>query len=107
MCFSFRSSVKSHWYDPEWKSPLFPLVQIIGIVGGSVLIYAMGMKAIIGGLAAIIIGVIMYQFYGRRNIQQEISPWETFRLMLVNPEEVENRRCWAAFHAADVETQII
>ena len=97
-----RSSVKSHWYDPEWKSPLFPLVQIIGILGGSMLIYAMGMKAIIGGLAAIIIGVIMYQFYGRRNIQQEISPWETFRLMLVNPEEVENRRCWAAFHAADV-----
>ena len=98
-----RISAKSHWYDPEWKSPLFPFVQILGILGGSVLIYAMGMKAVIGGSAAIIIGVLIYQFYGKRNFQQEITPWETFRLMLVNPDEVEHRRRLAAFHAADTE----
>jgi hypothetical protein len=98
-----RTSAKSHWYDPGWKSPLFPFTQILGIIGGSVLIYAMGMKAVIGGSAAVIIGVVIYQSYGKRHIQLEITPWETFRLMLSKPDEVEHRRRLAAFHAADIE----
>ena len=98
-----RTSAKSHWYDPAWKSPFFPFVQIFGILGGLILIYAMGMKAVIGGLSAIIIGIIIYQFYGSRFAKEEITPWETFRLMMVNPDEVEHRRRWAAFHAADTE----
>jgi len=97
-----RSSSKSHWYEPEWKSPLFPLVQILGIFGGSILIYAMGSKAVIGGAAAIVIGAIIYQSYGKKHTNnQMITPWETFRLKFTNPDEVEHRRRWAAFHAAD------
>ena len=97
-----RSSSKSHWYEPEWKSPLYPLVQILGILGGSVLIYAMGMKAVIGGMAAIIIGIIIYQSYGKKHTGNKlITPWETFRLTFTNPDRVEHRRRWAAFHAAD------
>ena len=98
-----RTSAKSHWYDPAWKSPFFPFIQIFGILGGLILIYAMGMKAVIGGASAIIIGIIIYQFYGKRFVKEEITPWDTFRLMLVNPDEVEHRRRWAAFHAADTE----
>tara|TARA_B110000003_G_scaffold82024_1_gene83774 strand:+ start:5093 stop:6754 length:1662 start_codon:yes stop_codon:yes gene_type:complete len=98
-----RTSAKSHWYEPEWKSPLFPAVQIFGILGGAVLIYAMGMKAVIGGLAAIIIGVVIYRSYGKSHVENEITPWDTFRLKFTNPDEVEHRRRWAAFHAADTE----
>ena len=96
-----RSSSKSHWYEPEWKSPLYPLMQILGILGGSILIYAMGMKAVIGGTAAIIIGIIIYQSYGKKHTENLITPWETFRLTFTNPDRVEHRRRWAAFHAAD------
>jgi len=99
-----RSSAKSHWYEPEWKSPLFPLIQILGIAGGSILIYAMGSKAVIGGTAAIVIGIIIYQSYGKKHTKNQIiTPWETFRLKFTNPDEVEHRRRWAAFHAADTE----
>jgi APA family basic amino acid/polyamine antiporter len=98
-----RTSAKSHWYEPEWKSPLFPILQIFGILGGLVLIYAMGMKAVVGGLAASIIGVIIYQSYGKKYTHSSITPWSTFRLQLTNPDEVEHRRRWAAFHAADTE----
>ena len=69
-----RSSSKSHWYEPEWKSPLYPLMQILGILGGSILIYAMGMKAVIGGTAAIIIGIIIYQSYGKKHTENLITP---------------------------------
>ena len=98
-----RTSAKSHWYEPEWKSPLFPFLQIFGILGGLVLIYAMGMKAVVGGLAASIIGVIIYQSYGKKYAHSSITPWSTFRLQLTNPDEVEHRRRWAAYHAADTE----
>ena len=99
-----RMSAKSHWYEPEWKSPLFPLIQILGILGGSILIYAMGSKAVIGGAAAIIIGLIIYQSYGKKHSENQIiTPWETFRLTFTNPNEVEHRRRWAAFHAADID----
>lgn len=98
-----RTSAKSHWYEPEWKSPLFPAVQIFGILGGALLIYAMGMKAVIGGLAAIIIGSVIYLSYGKVHVENEITPWDTFRLKFTNPDEVEHRRRWAAFHAADTE----
>ena len=98
-----RTSAKSHWYEPEWRSPLFPFVQIFGILGGMVLIYAMAVKAIIGALAAIIIGMLIYTFYGQNHTEKPITPWETFRLQFTNPDEVEHRRRWAAFHAADTD----
>ena len=61
----------------------------------------MGSKALIGALATILIGLIIYHSYGKKNIEYEITPWETFRLMFINPDEAEKRRLYAAFHAAD------
>lgn len=98
-----RRSSNSHWYDPKWRSPLFPFFQIFGIVGGLLLIYVMGMKAVIGGSSAIILGTIIYLSYGKKHVNKKITPWNTFRLMFTNPSEVEHRRRWAAFHAADTE----
>ena len=52
--------------------------------------------------AAIIIGIIIYQSYGKKHAGNKlITPWETFRLTFTNPDRVEHRRRWAAFHAAD------
>ncbi|MEE3135034.1 MAG: amino acid permease [Candidatus Thermoplasmatota archaeon] len=97
-----RTSSKSHsWYDPKWKSPFFPVIQILGIIVSIWLIYLMGSKALIGALATIIIGLIIYHSYGKNNVDSEITPWDTFRLMFTNPDEAEKRRLYAAFHAAD------
>jgi amino acid transporter len=98
-----RSSSKSHWYEPKWKSPIYPFFQIFGIAGGLVLIFVMGMKAVIGGFSAIFLGTIIYYSYGKRHINPKITPWNTFRLKLTNPDEVEHRRRWSAFHAADIK----
>tara|TARA_B110000967_G_C18883539_1_gene562508 strand:+ start:412 stop:2079 length:1668 start_codon:yes stop_codon:yes gene_type:complete len=98
-----RSSNSHSWYNPEWKSPLFPFFQIMGIITSIGLLYLMGSKAIIGASVAIIIGSIIYFSYGKKHQKPEITPWNTFRLMLTNPDEVEHRRRHAAFHAADIE----
>ena len=99
-----RNSSKSHtWYKPEWKSPLYPYMQILGIISGIILLIMMGSKAFIGGLCAIILGLAIYKTYGKGHINPEITPWETFKLMIIKPDIVEKRRIFAAFHAADVD----
>ena len=101
-----RSSSGSHaWYAPEWKTPgpLYPLVQLFGIFGGGALLYLMGTKSLIGAAVAVVLGAIIYKSYGESRGENEITPWETSRKMLTDPDEVERRRRFAAFHAADTE----
>ena len=101
-----RSSSESHaWYNPEWKtpSPLYPLIQLFGIFGGAALLYFMGTKSLIGAIVAIILGTIIFRSYGKDRVVDEITPWETTKKMLTDPDEVEKRRVHAAFHAADTE----
>ena len=101
-----RTSSDSHkWYDPKWKTPwpLYPVVQLFGILGGGALLYLMGSKSLVGASAAIVLGLIIYNGYGRNRVDAQITPWETVRLMLTNADEAERRRLFAAFYDADEE----
>jgi len=101
-----RTSSDSHkWYDPKWKTPwpLYPAVQLFGIFGGGALLYLMGSKSLVGASAAIVLGLIIYNGYGRDRVDAQITPWETVRLMLTNADEAERRRLFAAFYDADEE----
>jgi amino acid transporter len=60
-------------YRPKFKSPLYPWVQIIGIVGFSFLLYEMGIEAILTSLALCFSGFIVYWFYGKKNADQEYA----------------------------------
>ena len=62
-----KSKDKASWYNPKFKSPLYPYVQIFGIITGGLLIIIMGEKALYGALAAIILGVSTYAIYGKKN----------------------------------------
>ena len=59
-----RENPETEWYQPTFKSPLYPYVQIFGIIAGGILVALMGSKAIIRAVAAIILGVATYQTYG-------------------------------------------
>ena len=62
-----RDDPKHDWYQPTFKSPLYPYVQIFGIIAGGTLVALMGSKAIIGAVAALILGVATYQIYGKKH----------------------------------------
>ena len=62
-----KDNQKHEWYQPEFKSPLYPFVQIFGIIAGGTLVYLMGFKAIIGAVAAIVLGLSTYKIYGEKN----------------------------------------
>ncbi len=53
-------------YQPSFKSPFYPYLQIIGIVIFGALIHNMGMKAITISLSGILFALIAYLIYGRK-----------------------------------------
>ena len=72
-----RETNGTDWYQPTFKSPLYPFVQIFGTIAGAYLVIIMGSKAIIGAVAAVVIGVSTYYIYGKKNFapasNQELS----------------------------------
>ena len=66
-----RENKGTEWYEPTFKSPLYPYVQIFGTIAGAYLVVIMGSKAILGATAAVVIGVSTYYIYGKKNYQVE------------------------------------
>ena len=90
------------WYKPTYISPLFPFVQIWGIIGGVILIVVMGEKAYIGAGTAILFGLVLYYMYGKNHAHPRITPFQNFREEFRNPTIDEHRRREVAYHAADM-----
>ena len=55
-------------YDPGFKSPLYPWMQIAGMVLPFILIFQMGMMPLLFSLGLICVGVLWYLFYGKSKV---------------------------------------
>ena len=74
-----RQTSDTHGWDPAYKGPLYPIMQIWGIVAGCFLISLLGQKAFIGGAVAVVAGIITYYVYGKKNYQEKPVPFATLR----------------------------
>ena len=61
----FRET-NAQWYRPKYKSPLYPFVQIFGILSGLFLLTFLGLQALLSVLAVFIIGFLVFLAYGRK-----------------------------------------
>jgi APA family basic amino acid/polyamine antiporter len=61
----------ARWYRPTFKSPLYPWTQIVGILGGVWLLYALGLKPIIGVVAVVLVGTAWYFGYARSRVDRK------------------------------------
>jgi APA family basic amino acid/polyamine antiporter len=61
---AFRES-NLDFYDPEFTSPGYPFVQILGVGAGVVFIGRMGLLSILGAVGIIAAGALWYWVYGR------------------------------------------
>ncbi|MFB0552354.1 MAG: amino acid permease [Phycisphaerae bacterium] len=52
-------------YQPKFRAPLYPWMQIAGIIGFGLLIFEMGREALLITLVLIVGGLFVYWFYGR------------------------------------------
>ncbi len=60
-------------YQPKFRSPLYPWVQILGILGCGALIVSMGRGALIAFSVFIVTGLFIYWFYGRIRATREYA----------------------------------
>ena len=58
------------WYKPGFRSPLYPLVQIFGILTSILLLFALGWVSLAGVIAAVIPGAALYLAYGRQQVER-------------------------------------
>ena len=54
------------WYKPQFKSPMYPLLQILGILSGVGLLFGMGFIIVTAVLVISIPGVVLFLTYSRK-----------------------------------------
>ena len=57
----------AQWYNPSFKSPLYPYVQIFGILSGIVLLSFLGIMPILSVLGVFLLGTIIFLIYGKNS----------------------------------------
>ncbi|MCH7590956.1 amino acid permease, partial [PVC group bacterium] len=58
-------------YQPQFKSPFYPWIQVVGIIGFGILLYEIGREALIVTAILFIVGLLTYLYYGRFRIKSE------------------------------------
>lgn len=76
----FRKS-KIESYDPGYRSPFYPYMQVIGMIVSIVLIAYMGWMAILFTAAIVLMGVLWYQYYARIRVKREGAIFHWFALL--------------------------
>lgn len=56
----------TQWYNPPYKSPLYPYVQLFGIISGILLLILLGFVPLLAILIITILGVLIYLKYGKK-----------------------------------------
>jgi len=60
-------------YQPRFKSPLYPWMQLVGIIGFLVLLFEIGIEALLMTCFLMVLGFILYWFYGRKKVSKEYA----------------------------------
>lgn len=97
-----RQTSKEHDWNPSYNSPMYPYIQLWGILAGAVLIAFIGNKAFIGAAAAVVAGAATYYLYGKKHAVLQTTPIASFRKQFQSVSPTEHERRVTAFHAADM-----
>ncbi len=63
----FRES-KARWYKPAFRAPLYPLLQILGVVAGAAILVSLGSFPLLGVGIGAAFGIALYMGYGRGRV---------------------------------------
>lgn len=63
--------LRTNWYKPTYKSPMYPLIQIFGIISGVVLLVAMGKLALMAIIVIAVPGIFIFLGYSRKQMTRK------------------------------------
>ena len=64
LCVIILRETSVQWYNPTYKSPFYPYVQIFGVLSGIFLLFILGLMSFLSLIAIAIIGTIIYYRFG-------------------------------------------
>ena len=64
-CVIILRETSAQWYNPSYKSPLYPFLQLFGVFSGFVLLVFLGWMPFFAILAVSTLGVFLYFFIGK------------------------------------------
>lgn len=105
------------WYDPDFRSPLYPWLQLFGVASGLFILTQMDTLPLIGGIGIVVLGGLWYQYYGRERVDrtgmmseeviETVTPTEEdgekpYRIVvpIANPQTQRGLLVLAAAHAS-------
>ena len=62
---------RTQWYSPSFRAPLYPWLQIFGILVGLALLFMMGLNGTLALVAMVLLGTIAFFAYGRRHVERK------------------------------------
>ena len=63
-CVIILRETAVQWYKPSYRSPLYPFIQIFGILSGGILLILLGLIPLLSVFAIVVLGYVIYRFYG-------------------------------------------
>ena len=75
-------------YRPVFKAPIYPWLQIAGIIGFGFILLEMGVQAYFISAGLILAGFATYWFYGRKRVEQESALVHLIRRVTTTDEEL-------------------
>ena len=67
LCVIILRETSVQWYKPSYHSPMYPYIQIFGIISGIILLFYLGLMPFIVLIGVSIIGIIIYSVYGKKS----------------------------------------
>jgi basic amino acid/polyamine antiporter, APA family len=71
-CVIVLRETSAQWYKPPYRSPLYPYMQIFGILSGIVLLVFLGLMSFLAILTIVILGFGIYFKYGKKTARTGI-----------------------------------
>ncbi len=65
-CVIILRETASQWYNPPYRSPLYPFIQLFGIISGVILLVLLGFVPLMAILLITTIGFFIYLKYGKK-----------------------------------------
>ena len=62
---------RAQWYKPSYKTPLYPFIQVFGVLSGAALLISMGKLAFFAILSISIPGLFLFMFYSRKRTSRK------------------------------------
>ncbi|MDT0538660.1 amino acid permease [Croceitalea sp. P059] len=64
-CVIVLRETSAQWYNPPYRSPLYPFVQLFGIFSGIALLVFLGVGPMLAILGIFLLGFVIYFFFGK------------------------------------------